>query len=105
MSTVSIALPDALGEDARAFLEGAHGLLIGAERPAAADGRTFATFDPSSGREIAQVPHAGERDVDAAVAAARGAFETWSTTPAMERERLMFALAGAVEERARELAE
>jgi acyl-CoA reductase-like NAD-dependent aldehyde dehydrogenase len=105
MSTTSIVLPDALDDAARAFVEGAHGLLIGAERPAAADGRTFASFDPSSGREIAQLPLAGAQDVDAAVAAARAAFAAWSVAPAMARERLMFALAQAVEEHAQELAE
>jgi acyl-CoA reductase-like NAD-dependent aldehyde dehydrogenase len=105
MSTSSIVLPDALGEAARAFLEGSHGLLIGDERPAAKDGRTFATFDPSSGREIAQVPQAGAQDVDAAVAAARGAFASWSVAPAFERERLMFALAQAIEARSEELAQ
>ncbi|HUB35634.1 MAG TPA: aldehyde dehydrogenase family protein [Solirubrobacteraceae bacterium] len=105
MSTASIALPDALDDAARAFLAGSHGLLIGAERPAAADGRTFASFDPSSGREIAQLPLAGAQDVDAAVAAARAAFAAWSVAPAMGRERLMFALAQAVEEHAQELAQ
>ncbi len=52
-------LPDALGSAARAFIAGPHRLLIGAERPQAADGRTFATLDPATGREIAQVSHAG----------------------------------------------
>ncbi len=37
--------------------------MIGAERPEAADGRTFATLDPATGREIAHVPHAGPADV------------------------------------------
>ncbi len=66
-------LPDALGAGARAFLSQPHRLLIGAERPEAADGRTFATLDPATGREIAQVAHAGARDVERAVAAAREA--------------------------------
>jgi acyl-CoA reductase-like NAD-dependent aldehyde dehydrogenase len=105
MSTAAIVLPDALGDAARAFLESSHGLLIGGERPAAGDGRTFATFDPSSGREIAHVPQAGAEDVNAAVAAARGAFASWSVAPAVERERLMFALAQAIEARAQELAQ
>src|ERR1700722_8918278 len=62
-------LPDALGDAARAFIAGPHRLLIGAERPEAADGRTFATLDPATGREIAQVAHAGPADVAGAVAA------------------------------------
>ena len=57
MTTITAeTLPDALGEQARAFLSKPQRLLIGSERPEAAEGRTFATLDPSSGREIAEVP-------------------------------------------------
>ncbi len=99
--------PDALGDAARAFLTRPQRLLIGDERPAAADGRTFATLDPATGREIARVPQAGAQDVDRAVVAARAAFADgpWATMPAAGRERLMHALAQAIEERAEELAQ
>jgi phenylacetaldehyde dehydrogenase len=88
-------LPDALGDAARAFVAGPHRLLIGAERPEAADGRTFATLDPATGREIAQVPQAGPADVAGALAAARAAFADgpWASMPASGRERVMLALA------------
>jgi acyl-CoA reductase-like NAD-dependent aldehyde dehydrogenase len=99
-------LPDALGDAAREFLAGPHRLLIGAERPDAADGRTFATLDPSTGREIAHVAHAGPEDVDRAVASARAAFDgPWSELSAAGRERCLFALALAVEDHAEELAQ
>ncbi len=100
-------LPTGLGDAAREFLAAPHRLLIGAERPEAADGRTFATLDPASGREIGRVAHAGEPDVQLAVAAAREAFADgpWATLPAAERERLMIALAEAVEAHAEELAQ
>ena len=61
MTTASITLPDALGDAAREFIAGPHRLLIGAERPDAADGRTFATLDPATGRDIAEVAHGGRR--------------------------------------------
>ncbi len=108
MTTISAAaLPDALGAPAREFISQTHRLLIGSERLEAADGRTFATLDPSSGREIAEVAHAGAEDVDRAVAAARAAFTDgpWATMPASGRERLMLALAAAIEERAEEFAQ
>jgi acyl-CoA reductase-like NAD-dependent aldehyde dehydrogenase len=107
MTTATIDLPEALGPAARAFIEGGHSLLIGAERAPAADGRTFATLDPSTGREIARVPHAGPEDVDRAVRAARTAFEEgpWATLPPSERERLIYALAQSLEAHAEELAE
>jgi acyl-CoA reductase-like NAD-dependent aldehyde dehydrogenase len=100
-------LPDALGDAAREFIAKSHGLLIGSERPAAADGRTFATLDPSTGREIAEIALAGSEDVELAVAAARRAFTdgSWASLPASGRERLMHALADAVAERAKELAQ
>jgi acyl-CoA reductase-like NAD-dependent aldehyde dehydrogenase len=108
MSTVApTALPDALGDAAREFVASEHGLLIGDERPRAADGRTFATLDPASGGEIATVPQAGAEDVDRAVATARAAFEDgpWASMAASERSRLMGALADALDQRAQELAE
>jgi aldehyde dehydrogenase (NAD+) len=108
MTTISAdALPDALSAPAREFISQTHRLLIGADRPEAADGRTFATLDPASGREIAQVAHGGAQDVERAVAAAREAFTDgpWASLPAAGRERLMLALAAAIEERAEELAQ
>jgi len=108
MTTISAAsLPDALGAPARDFIAQSHRLLIGAERLDAADGRTFATLDPATGREIAEVAQGGAEDVARAVAAAREAFENgpWRTMPAAGRERLMRALADAVDARAEEFAQ
>src|SRR5271166_4901216 len=108
MTTISAdTLPDGLSEPARDFIAQTHRLLIGSERVEAADGRTFATLDPASGREIADVALGGPADVEKAVRAARAAFEDgpWSTLPASGRERLMLALAQAIEDRAEEIAQ
>jgi acyl-CoA reductase-like NAD-dependent aldehyde dehydrogenase len=101
------ALPDALGDAAREFIAGTHSLLIGSERAQAADGRTFATFDPASGREIAEVPQAGVEDVARAVATAREAFDSgpWAFLAPSERGRLIGALADAVDEHQEELSQ
>ncbi len=105
-ATDSPSLPEALGDAARAFLTGELRLVIGAERPAAADGRTFATFDPATGGEIAQVPFAGPADVEVAVAAARAAFEgPWASLSPAARGQLIGVLADAVEAHAEELAQ
>jgi acyl-CoA reductase-like NAD-dependent aldehyde dehydrogenase len=100
-------LPDALGPAAREFLSRPQQLLIGEERLDAADGATFVTLDPSSGREIATVAQAGDEDVQRAVAAARRALEEgpWASMPATGREQLMRALAQAIEDHDQELAE
>jgi len=108
MTTMSAdTLPEALGAPAREFIARTHRLLIGSERPEAADGRTFATLDPATGREIAEVAHGGAQDVARAVVAAREAFAggPWVALPPAGRERLMLALAQALEDHAEELAQ
>jgi acyl-CoA reductase-like NAD-dependent aldehyde dehydrogenase len=108
MNTVARpTLPDALGDAARDFIAKQHGLLIGSERVPAADGRTFATLDPASGREIASVAHGGAEDVARAVAVAREAFESgpWATLPPSARGQLMMALADAIEAHQEEIAQ
>ena len=103
MTTISAdTLPDALGTPARDFISQTHRLLIGSERPEASDGRTFATLDPATGLEIAQVAHGNAADADRAVAAAREAFSNgpWATMAASARERLMLETAWEAIERA-----
>ncbi len=105
---MTVTVPsDALSDAARAFIAGSHDLLIGGERRPAADGRTFDTLDPATGETIAAVAHGGAADVDAAVAAAREAFESgpWSSAPAAQRSVLMNRLADLMEEHGDELAQ
>jgi acyl-CoA reductase-like NAD-dependent aldehyde dehydrogenase len=81
-------------------------LLIGGELRDAQDGRTFATFDPAHGSEMAQVAQGGAADVDAAVAAARGALDgAWMKTSPAKRSRALNRLAQLLDERTDELAE
>ncbi len=103
----SDALPEGLDAPAREFIARPQLLLIGSERLEAADGRTFATLDPSSGHEIARIPLAGAREVDLAVAAAREAFSDgpWASLAPSARERLMHALADALAEHEGEVAQ
>jgi acyl-CoA reductase-like NAD-dependent aldehyde dehydrogenase len=105
--TTAAALPDALSDAARSFAAGPHRLVIGGERSEAANGRTFETLDPATGRTIADVAYAGPEDVGRAVRAAREAFDDgrWSSIAAATRTRLMLALADAVEAHSDELAQ
>jgi acyl-CoA reductase-like NAD-dependent aldehyde dehydrogenase len=100
-------LPDQLSPASREFAGRDQQLLIGADRPAAADGRTFETVDPATGRVITSVAQAGAEDVDRAVRAARAALADgpWSKAPAAERARLINRLADLVEANAEELAQ
>ncbi len=101
------ATAEALSDAARAFVDsGPHRLLIGGERPEAADGRTFATIDPATGEPICEVAHAGPEDVSTAVAAARAAFEgPLRKVSASKRAGLMYTLAELIKANLGELAE
>jgi aldehyde dehydrogenase (NAD+) len=69
-------------------------LFIDGKWRAPASGQTYATINPATEEESAQVARGDERDVDAAVTAARKAFETgpWSKMAAVERARLVWKL-------------
>src|SRR5262249_49308310 len=61
-------------------------------------------FNPAEGRVSCQVPMSTAADVDVAVAAARRAFEGWSSTPALRRARVLFKFKALIEEHMDELA-
>ena len=75
----------------------------GAETPGAST-RTAPIWDPATGGQQAQVLLAEPSDVDAAVAAARTAFESWKEVSVVRRSRVMFAFRNLVEQHADELA-
>jgi (Z)-2-((N-methylformamido)methylene)-5-hydroxybutyrolactone dehydrogenase len=79
-------------------------MLIGGQWVDAATGETFESVDPFTARPWALMPRAGRDDVDAAVRAARGAFETWGRTPGVERARLMRRLAELISDNASRIA-
>jgi acyl-CoA reductase-like NAD-dependent aldehyde dehydrogenase len=80
------------------------GLLIGGERTAAAEGRTFDVTNPATGSHLATVAEAGVEDVGRAVAAAGRAYEAWGAMSPVSRGRVMHRFANLVEEHAEELA-
>src|SRR5260221_2726914 len=68
-----------------------------------ASGQYMESINPASGKPLAQIASANSADVDAAVAAARAAFETWSKTPGHVRARYMYAIARNIKRHARML--
>ncbi len=96
-----------LSPAASAFVSRRHKLLIDGQWVDAKSGKTFAVFDPSSGGQIAQAAEGGAADIDAAVTAARRAFEdsAWSRLKPTERGKLVWRLADVLEAHADELAE
>jgi aminomuconate-semialdehyde/2-hydroxymuconate-6-semialdehyde dehydrogenase len=77
--------------------------IDGQSRPACS-GRFLPDVDPATGQVIAEIAESGPEDVDAAVAAASRAFESWRRTPAEERSRLLIRVAELIEENFDELA-
>lgn len=80
-------------------------LPIGGSWGPAADGATYETVNPYTGRPWARVPDAAAADVDAAVRAARAALVgSWGAMTGFERSTLMRRLADIVERNAERLA-
>jgi phenylacetaldehyde dehydrogenase len=90
--------------DRPAFLSTEHRLLIGGERVDAVDGGRLTVLDPATGEQLAEVPAGGAADIDAAVAAARGALPVWAATPPARRAELLWALGTRIAELGDELA-
>ena len=81
-------------------------LLINGELRDAAAGATFTTYDPARGVELATVAKGGTDDVDAAVTAARGAFDgAWAKTSPAKRARALNKLAQLLDDQTDALAE
>jgi gamma-glutamyl-gamma-aminobutyraldehyde dehydrogenase len=72
----------------------------------AADGRTFVSENPATGRPLAEVAECGPRDVDLAVAAARRAADSgvWSGMAPADRKRILVRFADLIDINANELA-
>src|SRR5689334_20446436 len=76
-------------------------LLIGGEWRDASGGKTFETINPATGEPLTTVAEASASDVDAAVQAARKAFDDaagpWRKMSASERGRVLWKIAELVE--------
>jgi malonate-semialdehyde dehydrogenase (acetylating) / methylmalonate-semialdehyde dehydrogenase len=68
------------------------------------DGReTEPVYDPATGEVIAETPLSTAEDVDRAVKKAQEAFPSWSSTPVVERARILFRFKALLEEHFDEL--
>ena len=69
-----------------------------------APGDTFATRNPATGKELAQVTQGSATDIAAAVASARRAQPKWARLAGHQRARILYALARLVQKHSRLLA-
>lgn len=81
-------------------------LLIGGEFRDAVSGKTFPSINPATEEVIAQVAEADAPDIDAAVLAARAAYDNknWSGMAARDRSKLLWKLGDLILQHADELA-
>ena len=80
-------------------------LLIDGELRDSVTGETFATANPATGQQLADVARGSAADVDAAVVAARAALDgAWAKTSPAKRARMLNRLAQLLDERTDDLA-
>src|SRR5687767_12513828 len=85
-------------------LRSSYGLYIGGEF-VDGSGTSFKSISPATEEVLAEVSEATAADVDAAVRAARHAFEkVWAPMPGPERAKYLYRIARIIAERSRELA-
>jgi len=89
------------------FVSAPRKMLIDGRWVEAASGKTFPSFDPSTGEVLAQVAEGGWEDINRAVKAARTAFEAgpWRKMTVSERGRLIWKLADLLEKNLEEFAQ
>ncbi len=105
MTDIDCCAP-ALGPEASTFLAVAtHKILIGGQWSESCSGHTLDTLDPATGKVIGTIQRCNAGDVDAAVAAARSAFASWSGITPMARSQLLWRIANIFEAHIDELAE
>ena len=88
------------------FIDKPRKMLIDGKWVNAASGKTFPTYNPATGEVLAQVAEGDRADIDAAVKAARKAFDSgpWSRMTSSERGKLVWKLADLLEEHLEEFA-
>jgi phenylacetaldehyde dehydrogenase len=103
MGTVSLAQVD---PRVISFLEKPRKMLINGNWVDAVSGKTFPTYDPSTGEVLAQVAEGDREDINLAVKAARKAFDqgTWRKMTPSERGRLIWKLGDLIDAHLEEFA-
>jgi len=96
-----------LSSKVESFVARPRQVLIDGRWVSAKSGKNFEVYDPSTGREIAKVAACEKADVDAAVAAARRAFDQgpWPRMSPSQRGRIIWKIGDLILENLEELAQ
>ncbi len=96
---------DPAPETADPRLRKRYGLFIDGKFVAPTGGKYFDTINPGNEQKLAEIALAGPKDVDAAYAAAKQAYDkVWGKLPGRERGKYLFRIARLLQDRAREFA-
>jgi 4-(gamma-glutamylamino)butanal dehydrogenase len=106
--TIAIAEPTTLAQwtDLAIQVKPRTGIFIEGQYRDAQSGETFESINPATGERLARIASAQDADVDAAVVAARAAFESgvWAKTSPAHRKRVLVRLSELILEHRAELA-
>ncbi len=88
------------------FIDKPRKMLINGQWVSSISGKTFPTYNPSTGEVLAQVAEGDREDIEQAVKAARKAFDhgPWRRLTGSERGRLIWKLADLLEAHTEEFA-
>src|SRR5580658_8553250 len=103
---MGIAVSQQIHPKVAEFLEKPRKMLINGQWVSSISGKTFPTYNPSTGEVLAQVAEGDREDVEQAVKAARRAFDhgPWRKLTASQRGRLIWKLADLLEAHTEEFA-
>ncbi|MGA8762597.1 MAG: aldehyde dehydrogenase family protein [Candidatus Sulfotelmatobacter sp.] len=103
---MGIAVSPQIHPQVAEFVDKPRKMLINGKWVNSASGKTFPTYNPATGEILAQVAEGDRQDIEAAVRAARKAFDQgpWRKMTASERGRLIWKLADLLEEHTEEFA-
>ena len=82
----------------RDYIKDSYQLFIGGQWVDSADGKTFKSYCPADGRELATCAEATREDVDRAVESAWKAFESWKDTTVAQRAAVLNKIADIIDE-------
>ncbi len=103
---MNAAAAPSLSQSTRDFLARKHGHFIGGSWVQSSSGETFRIFDPATGEDIGGCAAGDVLEIDAAVRAARTAFEgPWSKFTAAQRTAVLWKIADLVQQNFRQLCE
>lgn len=78
--------------------------MVGGNLIGPLSGQFIDNVNPATGEVFCKIPDSDEKDIEAAVNAAKKAFPHWSVTPAEERFRILNTIASLIDENLEELA-